>query len=1602
MSAVHQNEQEVIGIHQNIAMSVKNLTKSEQILKKNLVTFQKLRKEVKALEAQKKPQAYEKTRVEQKINKLLDNVLMLSDAIEDNFKIQKLAFVLKKVIFGRVLNFCFQKVASYKGSNKSAQVKRKSPSHLPKFKLKMISHPGTNNLKIKKLLLARIWSIYCTHKVVKNKHIPNPLCLQAQVMARLRSLRLKSELLKSYSTLHYDIESFNRQKKALAFTQYNILTKKQLGFKKLKGNAMLQALSRKLALKKLENFSKLDLNLNKAQFSKLMRNFGDVETYSQNIKESEYLRNLTKFHEISYKLTQMKKTYESKTHLFDCLRINQLRNETSRRGTPLYSFKTALNRTKSAVTFIEAVLNKIDARFKNEFFSNMVRLMFVQNKKALAHNFSTLEQNYIFKVRALNMEIDVCRQEEAFLSLQGLFQRSKRQAFGKIQLSSYLYQEEEVLDPLVGFQVLSKLVWKKKGDLFDCLKRGVLEHLNEVKKREIQNEQAQKSENQRSILQLTYEYENIVQKRQKNSFRMIKNLIQRYSIAREEYSLTQMKTNNSLKNFRLARVMALSNKNHRAMKRFTIRKMRKVGLLPTRKNLNVFSHPNIEAFLAKLQQIKQQFVTRELFFGFKRIKIGKIKPTFEELPFLLFSYYSHLFVKNRKTELKTELFLRLKKISLVKERERVAIAKGKHQEAEVAKAKCIDIQNNLEDKRLKYRAKYLASVFWNYGRLNFGQKESYPAKTQSRLRHALLRWRLKCKFLTRTEKLKMREVRSTHRTRPKVSKLDLNFSRVSKKSLNLSFGSPPMSPINSMKTSMMGILSVLKSSPKSPHNPHRKSKIGRKITFQKKNSTTNIHSPLLSPKTPRRRPTLIQSSLSSPYKVDFSYKRAEYYSPYYLLLYKLGKLERKRKQSAIFEMKWKEICKNILNHEMKFELEFRETVSLKHEINTIQRDLDQNVSKIASQHQYLESKKESLMAKIEKYANMVADKDRQRLKYLSFYALRNLEKKRIAGNFRNYYRQVLKFKIFNSLKYTTKRDRTGRNLIEAYSRIVLTKIQGQKEFAIKKMKQILFYQATVKTEEDLLNERYKAFNAKRKLKRILEWKSQTEVGQLMKNLPDFLYTHRLFSAWKRHTHMMRNVNEEVFNKEVVVSRFKDVKGDRFKQAYKKLWMFTILKNWKKVTFGLKIVPKLDLPAMRLDPSGLIIHSVTSRRHCLSSANRISRLICRRYLDKICTQMAITRFLRVSSSFKKLREHNMKLKTTGLNTIIFTLRNFFLKKKMKSYLQGMKLIKQHAKYGQIFRDKRAIVRQKREFFRSAFNAWKLYTSEQKAIRNELVLENLLISKIQLTYGEKNKARVFNNRLGDISKVYDPNIDELYRFRMLRKTFRSFKKLLKCKNTLRKYCDERYSPFKRLVSLIQPNEIEVYQTAEKNILELRDEADLLKRAEKELTIQARTIKEFVELDNIQRRQNIGKVLKGSLTSFIRFFNKLQMYKVRSAFYSLGDHGYSQVCCNCMSYSQDCQCHIQPIEQDIQQIQPFTPVKNSSSSSSEMEEIENGSDHATILSDYNKPLNHIQIKIMLRNLSRKLNKEQVENEKLEFQCNRLKQGMNKDADEFKDIQR
>ena len=164
-----------------------------------------------------------------------------------------------------------------------------------------------------------------------------------------------------------------------------------------------------------------------------------------------------------------------------------------------------------------------------------------------------------------------------------------------------------------------------------------------------------------------------------------------------------------------------------------------------------------------------------------------------------------------------------------------------------------------------------------------------------------------------------------------------------------------------------------------------------------------------------------------------------------------------------------------------------------------------------------------------------------------------------------------------------------------------------------------------------------------------------------------------------------------------------------------------------------MVPKLDLPAFKLDGTGLIIHSVTSRRHCLSSANRISRLICRRYLDRICTSMSISRFQRVSSCFSKLRNNNMMRKTEGLNSIVFCLRRVFLESKTRSFKYGFGQLKLHSKFGQTYRLKKAQKRHKAHSLNQVFSAWKRQFSDEKRVRNEQVIKGLLFSKLKLTYG-----------------------------------------------------------------------------------------------------------------------------------------------------------------------------------------------------------------------------------------------------------------------------
>ena len=70
-------------------------------------------------------------------------------------------------------------------------------------------------------------------------------------------------------------------------------------------------------------------------------------------------------------------------------------------------------------------------------------------------------------------------------------------------------------------------------------------------------------------------------------------------------------------------------------------------MLPSKRNLNVYSIPNVKKFLSKFSNTLKHSNLRLLFHAFKRVKVGKTKPNLKELPYLLFSYYTHFLWKSK-------------------------------------------------------------------------------------------------------------------------------------------------------------------------------------------------------------------------------------------------------------------------------------------------------------------------------------------------------------------------------------------------------------------------------------------------------------------------------------------------------------------------------------------------------------------------------------------------------------------------------------------------------------------------------------------------------------------------------------------------------------------------------------------------------------------------------------------------------------------------------------------------------------------------------------------------------------------------------------------
>lgn len=119
----------------------------------------------------------------------------------------------------------------------------------------------------------------------------------------------------------------------------------------------------------------------------------------------------------------------------------------------------------------------------------------------------------------------------------------------------------------------------------------------------------------------------------------IEGLFQRYKWVQKKLTLEQLKYYDFHKFEVLKKVFLISRYKVRRTCLLVIQKLRKVGRLPPKKNLNPHNLVNLTHLSRCIDQVGKTHHNRIIRFVFSRISSGKVKPTFSELPYLLFSFY---------------------------------------------------------------------------------------------------------------------------------------------------------------------------------------------------------------------------------------------------------------------------------------------------------------------------------------------------------------------------------------------------------------------------------------------------------------------------------------------------------------------------------------------------------------------------------------------------------------------------------------------------------------------------------------------------------------------------------------------------------------------------------------------------------------------------------------------------------------------------------------------------------------------------------------------------------------------------------------------------
>ena len=352
--ALVDTQQEMKETLSKMELCCKDLSQFEGQLTRVLEDFQRLRKEIKKLEGQRKPVHVSK--IQFKVNKLLDKIHILSDIIEDNYKLNRLEFIFKKIITVKSLKPALKILNSIQRPNFTSVYQQDNyKKYLPKLK----QHYSTNNLDIKKLLFNRLSALYSTHRPSKNKNVPNKTCLQAQALTILRSINTRVNIVHSNTVCNFNKQAVYSQSKSLTIiyqASEEIMESLNLKFNT---RFFTSILKHKIGLKKLTSIQNINNNLQRCWFNKFLATIENLQIDNRKITTQSRQIKIEKINQISRKLVILGKKKEAGIRIFLELKLLKTKKVIHKKGAPLYLLNSHLKICKSNTEYLEQIILKI-------------------------------------------------------------------------------------------------------------------------------------------------------------------------------------------------------------------------------------------------------------------------------------------------------------------------------------------------------------------------------------------------------------------------------------------------------------------------------------------------------------------------------------------------------------------------------------------------------------------------------------------------------------------------------------------------------------------------------------------------------------------------------------------------------------------------------------------------------------------------------------------------------------------------------------------------------------------------------------------------------------------------------------------------------------------------------------------------------------------------------------------------------------------------------------------------------------------------------------------------------------------------------------------